>query len=55
MEFEMKKRLLSSDSELMNLLLIGESGIGKTLFCQHIQRAILCEWDNQAQEPDEHA
>ena len=53
LEFEIKKRLLASDSELRMLLLSGEAGIGKTLFCKYLQKLMLSEWNTQAQGSDE--
>ena len=45
--------LLSSDSKLQVLLLTGETGIGKTLFCKYLQRAILFEWDYSYSDTEE--
>ena len=53
LEYEIQKRLLNPDSELKVLLLSGEAGIGKSLFCKYLQRAILFEWENQFGELDE--
>ena len=47
---EIYKQLLDSDSKLKVLLLTGEVGGGKTFFCKHLQKAILCEWNDQIRE-----
>mgnify|MGYP000856791752 FL=1 len=49
LEFEIKKRLLNSDSasDPQVLLLTGEAGIGKSLFCKYLQRAMLLNWEER--------
>ena len=48
--FEIYKQFLSSDSKLKVMLLTGEAGVGKTLFCKYLQNVILCEWNNLSEE-----
>ena len=50
---ETTKRLLDHESDLKVLLLSGEFGVGKTLFCKYLQRLILPEHDALLREPDE--
>ena len=51
--FETQKRFLDAGSKAKILILAGETGIGKTLFCRHLQRTLLSEWDSPSQEENE--
>ena len=51
--FGIQKHLLGPESKLRVLLLTGEAGIGKTLFCRRLQRVLLSELDLQRQEFEE--
>ena len=51
--FGVQNYLLSSESKLRVLLLTGEAGIGKTLFCNHLQRVLISAWDCQHHELEE--
>ena len=54
--YEIQKGLLSSDSKLKVMLLTGEACVGKTLFCRHLQKALLYKLDyDHLQEPHEKA
>ena len=50
---ETKKRLLDPESDLKVLLLTGEVGTGKSLFCEYLRRLILTASDNLPQDSDE--
>ena len=51
--FCVKKHFFGSESTLRSLLLTGEAGIGKTLFCKYLQRAMLFEWEVPLLESEE--
>ena len=44
---DMQKRFLNQDSRARLLLLTGEAGIGKTLFCRYLLKNLLFEWQNE--------
>ena len=47
------KHLLSPNSALKVILLTGEAGAGKSLFCKQLQQVLLSELNNLSQELDE--
>ena len=53
LDFKIRKALLDVDSPAKVLLITGGLGIGKTLFCKHLQRSILVKWNPDDQEEEE--
>ena len=46
LSFEIKTKFLKQESDAKVLLLTGESGIGKSYFCQYFQRSLLLDWSH---------
>ena len=51
--FEIQKRFLDPSSVAKVLLLTGEAGIGKTLFCRHLQKTLLDSYDDPHKSANE--